>query len=52
MGSILDNVPQKPGCHCVPIAGRCKVCKEIIADGWDTCQSCGWKVVESELIPV
>lgn len=49
MRNMLDNLPDKPGCNCVPIAGRCPVCSEVIATDRDKCQNCGWKVVESEL---
>ncbi|MDD1770518.1 MAG: hypothetical protein LUO79_05470 [Methanomassiliicoccales archaeon] len=49
MRNMLDNLPDKPGCNCVPIAGRCPVCNEVITTGRETCQTCGWKVVESEL---
>ncbi len=50
MRNMLDNLPDKPGCNCVPIAGRCPKCNEVIATGRETCESCGWKVVDSELI--
>jgi hypothetical protein len=40
------------GCHCVPIAGRCFKCDEVLAIGVEKCPTCGWPVKEGELKPV
>ncbi len=52
MRNMLDNLPDKPGCNCIPIAGRCPKCHEVVVLDRDTCQNCGWKVVENELVPL